>query len=39
MTQAQLSNSVLSTICQHVADMDRQADFDRRLADVTEIKL
>ena len=39
MTKAQLNISVLSTICQHVADMDRQADFDRRLADVSAAKL
>ena len=32
MTQAQLNTSVLLSGCQHVADMDRQADFDRRLA-------
>ena len=39
MTQAQLNTSVLSTICQHVADMDRQADFDRRLAAEKAVKL
>ena len=39
MTQAQLSNSVLYRTCQHVADMDRQADFDRRLADVSAAKM
>ena len=39
MTQAQLNTSVLLSGCQHVADMDRQADFDRRLADVSAAKL
>ena len=39
MTQAQLNTSVLLSGCQHVADMDRQADFDRRLAAEKAVKL
>ena len=39
MSQAQLNTSVLLSGCQHVADMDRQADFDRRLAAEMTVKL
>ena len=39
MTQAQLNTSVLFCGCQHVADMDRRADFDRRLAAEMAVKL
>ena len=39
MTQAQLNTSVLLSGCQHVVDMDRQADFDRRMAAEMAAKL